>query len=414
MFGIYSMKKTWLIVALVNLLLAASLGALLRFAFVEEIKWLQFKNFLHAHSHVAMLGWVYLALYNLLIHQFLPKEKQVLSTYRWLFWITQISIGGMLISFPLQGYGSVSITFSTLHILCSYLFVRWFWRDLNKKRLASYTLVLTSLFFMLFSTLGVWAIGPLTVAGLKSSVFYYLAIQFYLHFQFNGWFIFAVLGIFFKKLEDNGIVFALEKFRTFYLVLLLSCPLTYALAVAWANPLGLVFLVNRIGVVSQLLAGILLFRMVWEQQDAILQLWQRAERTLIFVSFYSFLFKLLVQALVVIPFIAEAAYTIRNYVIGFIHLIMLGTISSFLLAQAADKGILKMENRLTRLGIGSFIAGFLLSESILFLQGTMLWVAKGFLPMYYEVLFGASFLIPFGVSCLLGGMFQKYQTQPAP
>ncbi len=391
------MKKSWLVVALLNLLIAVSMGAVLRFAFVSEIPGLPYKNFLHAHSHVAMLGWIYLALYNLLIHQFLSKEKQKAPAYNWLFWITQISVVGMLVSFPIQGYGPISIAFSVMHILCSYVFVGWFWADLEQPRSASRTLLLTALIFMLISTIGVWAMGPIMATKLKGSAFYYMAVQFYLHFQFNGWFIFGVLSLFFKQLENNQIVISAVQFRRFYYILLLSCPLTYALAVAWSNPILPVFVVNSIGVLLQLIAALFFVQIIHNQKNTILKIWNKWGRTLVIVAFYSFIFKMLVQALVAIPFIAEAAYTIRNYVIGFIHLVLLGAISSYLISYAAASGLVSFKNRMVRAGIGCFIAGFLLSEALLFLQGTMLWGAKGFLPFYYEMLFGASVLIPIGV-----------------
>ena len=71
------MPKKWIVIALLNMLIAVSIGALLRFAYVEEISWLAFKNFLHAHSHAAMLGWVYLALFTFLISTFLPKNRTI-------------------------------------------------------------------------------------------------------------------------------------------------------------------------------------------------------------------------------------------------------------------------------------------------------------------------------------------------
>ncbi|MFN7117379.1 MAG: hypothetical protein ACK4TA_11310, partial [Saprospiraceae bacterium] len=405
------MKKSWWMVALINLLLAVSIGAVLRFAFVSEIPGLPYKNFLHAHSHVAMLGWIYLALYNLLIHQFLPKEKQKAPAYNWLFWITQISVVGMLISFPLQGYGPISIAFSVMHILCSYVFVGWFWADLEQPRSASRTLLLTALIFMLISTLGVWAMGPIMATKLKGSAFYYMAVQFYLHFQFNGWFIFGVLSLFFKQLEKNGIVIPVQQFRRFYYILLLSCPLTYALAVAWANPILPVFVANSIGVLLQLIAALIFVQIIRNQKYTILNIWHSWERTLIIVAFYSFLFKMVVQALVALPFIAEAAYTIRNYVIGFIHLVLLGAISTYLISYAVESGLISSKSRMVKAGIGCFIAGFLLSEALLFLQGTMLWGAKGFLPFYYEMLFGTSVLIPLGIALLLINGLKKIAFQ---
>jgi len=108
---------------------------------------------------------------------------------------------------------------------------------------------------------------------------------------------------------------------------------------------------------------------------------------------------------VAVPFVAEAAYTIRNYVIGFIHLVLLGVISAFLFSLAYQGGILDRKASLVRIGIVTFVCGILLSELLLFLQGTLLWGAMGFLPFYYEILFAFSALMPFGILLTLIGWF---------
>jgi cbb3-type cytochrome oxidase subunit 1 len=146
------MNKLWVKIALFNFLIAASIGVLLRYVFVQSISWLHFKNFLHAHSHGAMLGWVFLMLYGALIHSFLPQAKQNIKKYHLLFWGFQVSVIGMFLSFPMQGYVSVSIPFSTLHIILSYIFIYHFLKDLpsHPQHIYSQRFVKTALFFLAF------------------------------------------------------------------------------------------------------------------------------------------------------------------------------------------------------------------------------------------------------------------------
>src|SRR5512147_755775 len=93
--------------SLVGLALTALMGLLLRLQAVAPLPWVNYANWLHAHSHLAFLGWVYNALYIGVIAALIPAEKE--KKYRSLFYITQICIGGLLIVFPLQGYGFFSI-----------------------------------------------------------------------------------------------------------------------------------------------------------------------------------------------------------------------------------------------------------------------------------------------------------------
>lgn len=391
------MKYPWLRVAVLNLFFAATIGALLRYAFVEEVSWMKFRYLLHAHSHVAMLGWIYLALYTLIFHFFVPDEKKRSPNFNGLFWITELSVIGMLISFPIQGYGLVSIAFSTLHIICSYFFVAWVWKDLPVSHSFSNRLLKTALVFMLISTLGVWLMGPIMSFQLRGSALYYMAVQFYLHFQFNGWFLFAVLALFFKLVEKRNVGIASSLLTPFYVLLVLASLFTYALAVAWSQPLWSVFFVNSLGVLLQLLALWFFLRIIWPIRASILLSFNRLEKALIRIAFLSFGAKIFVQASVVLPFVAEAAYTIRNYVIGFIHLILLGAISFFILAFSLQQKLFVGKKIGSQWGVGLMVFGFLSSEFLLFLQGSMLWGAKGFLPYYYELIFLASAFIPLGV-----------------
>jgi len=395
------MQTRWLNTALLNLVIAGTLGALLRYAFVEELSWMQFRYVLHAHSHVAMLGWVYLALYALLVGTFLPDSLQRASKYNRLFWLTQITVIGMLFTFPLQGYAAASTTFSTLHVILSYVFTFYFFKDLQAHHRPSYSTLFAkaALIFMIISTLALWALPFIFINGLKGSALYYADIQFFLHFQFNGWFIFAVLALLFEMLERQGVALPVLPMRNFFILLVISCGLTYVLAVAWSNPHPTVFWTNSVGVLVQLAAAVFFLRIIWPLRSRLPV--SGLARLLLAFAFFSFIGKVLVQTAVAIPLVAEISYTIRNYVIGFIHLMLLGMISSFLLGYALHCGYWRRAGRLLRIGIPVFLAGLVLSEAVLFLQGTMFWLGWGFLPYYYAGLFAVSVPLPLGALFLL-------------
>lgn len=406
-------KRIWLLVALINFLLATSVGALLRLAFVVEIPGIKYQYLLHAHSHVAMLGWIYMALFALLVHVFVPSGKP-LRRYSQLFWLTQGSVVGMLLSFPLQGYGPVSIAFSTAHILFSYVFVRWIWTDMGSQRSFSRILLKTALLLQVFSTLGVWLMGPIMAGPLRQSSFYYLAVQFYLHFQFNGWFMLAVLALLFKLLEDQGASWSPSTQRRFYQLLLLAIFLTYGLVLVWATHSPALLLVNSMGCFAQLAALLLWLRLVG---PACRLLFSGPAGAVLLVGLCAFILKVALQMLVVFPAVAEAAYTIRNYIIGFIHLVLLGAVTFCLLYYAIRQGLLPAQSWGSRLGMGLLLLGFGGSELLLLLQGSLQWSKLGFLPFYYESLFGVSALIPIG-GCLLviatAYWYRQHPTGPDP
>jgi hypothetical protein len=171
--------------------------------------------------------------------------------------------------------------------------------------------------------------------------------------------------------------------------------------VTWSTPIPLLFWVNSIGVIIQLIALILLAKLI-------LPLYKGAKRAigpvgcqLLGVAMIAFGIKVIIQAAVVIPHIATVAYTIRNFVIGFIHLILLGFMTHLLLGAAIEKGWLDPTDRLTKIGLVSFFIGFIATESLLFLQGAMFWGAFGFIPAYYVLILGASIILAFGTLVLV-------------
>ena len=387
-------------ISLFNLTCASILGCIMRLAFVTELTSINYKYILHAHSHIAMLGWVYLALFTLLIAVFLDKKANTNPLYGRLFWLTQVSVLGMLIAFPLQGYATWSIFFSALHVCLSYIFAFRFLKDLRSQGPASPAsrLARWSIIWMLVSTLGLWALGPIKALGLGTTIWYHLAIQFFLHFQFNGWFVFALLALLFKSREDKSEMVDPQKFKRFFTLLLISCPLTFALAVAWSTPKLSIFLVNSLAVILQLASVFFLLLTLGSSSW-----WHffRQKLTLIELALAMFVLKCVIQAVVVIPSIAEVAYTIRNFVLGFLHLLLLGSISLGLLALANNRGVIDLFRSSTRIALVLFIAGFAITEILLFVQGAMFWGSLGLIPYYYEILFISSLLLPIGA----GGLF---------
>ncbi len=403
------MSRIWFHVALVNFLVAATMGVLMRLAFAIELPWLDFRFWVHAHSHVAMLGWLYMALAVLLIRSFLPESAQSRPFYRINLLLTQVAVIGMFTSFPFQGYGPVAIGFTTAHAILSYMFFYRFLRDMDAPGIAGLFLRV-AIFFLFFSTLSLWAMPVIIVGGLQGKALYYMAVQFYLHFQFNGWFIFSVVALFLQQVHARGITISTMQATWFLRLLVISTFLTYALAVTWSNPSILLFSVNGLGVLIQLAALIVFLLILTSSIPYLKRKIHGWERWLLTTSLICFVLKILVQTAVVIPYIATISYTIRNYVIGFIHLILLGAITFFILAEALRRGVLDPISRMSQLGFILIVAGFVGSEFLLFFQGTLLWAEMGFMDWYYEMLTLISACIPVGLLLLIISQYQKRLT----
>ncbi|MBJ7881167.1 hypothetical protein [Gelidibacter salicanalis] len=383
------MQKKLIAVCLINFLIAALMGLALRYIFVQPLG-INFRYLTHAHSHVAMLGWVYLMLYLLIVHYFIPEKKPI---YNRLFWVTQFAVIGMMVSFPFTGYAAISITFSCLHIFCSYYFVRLVWKNHKVTSSPIRKLLKSSLVFMVLSTIGVWCLGPAVAILGQASAFYQIAIQFFLHFQFNGWFMLAVLAVFLHQFPiDNSALF-----KQFFNTLIAATILTFALPVSWFlyHPLWLI--INGLGVLLQLLSGyyfILLLKPHWTTFWSGISTLTKA---LYGLALISFILKIVLQTASIIPLVAQMAHQYRNFVIGFIHLMMLGVISGFLFAFLLQKYSKTNTNKSLSFGIYTFILGFVSTEILLILQGIFYFFGWGMLPQYYLILLLCSIFLPLGI-----------------
>lgn len=390
--------RTWFLVALFNLLPAAIIGVLLRAMYIVEIPFVQFRPWLHGHSHTALLGWLFIGVAVVLLHD---GGKGVLTERtKWLLFVTQAAVLGMLVSFPIQSYGPVSITTSSVHMVLSYVLLATLWKaGTSWPAKGSRALLRLSIIFFVLSTMGIWSIGPIMAAGKQGAAIYYWAVQFFLHFQFNGWFWFAAMTLGIRWAERNEMAFTMDRLTLGLWVT--SAVLTYALAIAWSEPLPMVFATVSVGVALQVWAAIRTLRILKELGTQAHDRFPQWARILIGIALVSMALKVLVQATVAIPQVAIMAFTIRHFVMGFIHMNTLGTMTLLLLAYAVVYGWIDLGSRTIRIGIGLLTLGIILSELMLFAQGTFFWVGWGLIPGHYWQLTVASALMPIGVVLIL-------------
>lgn len=394
--SLIALRHSWTRWALAFFLIAALLGLMMRSFHVMEMPvFLDYKNILHTHSHLALLGWGYLMITGGIIFS-VESPSEIIRKYRKLFTLTLIALIGMLITFPIQGYGVWSISFSTLHVVISYVLAFRLLRVLRlQSRGLGIRLIQIAIWFQLISTLGLWALGPVTSTLGRLHELYFMSIQWFLHFQLNGWFVLGTLGLLILHLErSQGII----KWSLFQFAILISSVIaTYALAITWAEPNPLYFRINGFAVLLQAIVYFWIIRIVFQGLKEIRV--HRLIRLLILAALLSLAAKALLQVLLVLPSVAVISYTVRQFVIGFLHLVLLGVMTFGVGAVGMLNGDLAIE-RSTELGWLIVFLGFLSTEILLFTQGMLLWLAWGFIPEYHFLLFLFSILFPLGLTLL--------------
>ncbi len=374
--------------ALLYLLLAAVFGLLLRLFPISDFTF-NYRFIVHTHSHIALLGWVYIALTTLLFKIGNLKNPQ---KYQYIFWSTQLSIVGMLLTFPFVGYALFSILFSTLFILCSYWFYHYFKKNnqLNKSSYA-YKFINASLLFMVLSSIGPWSLGIIMNTLGNTSHWYKNAIYFYLHFQYNGWFIFCLIGSFLFFIEQQQIRISQNALKWCFQLMFTSCILTLLLSFLWISPPLIVYILAGLGAVIQLIAFTFFYKSIAISFKRLKDVFGHFNVKVLQFVLVLFLLKKILQLMNAIPTLAEVAYKFIYFVIGYLHLTFLGIIT---LALFVFLNYLKLI-RLSKSWIRLYLIGFLGSEILIFYKGISIWLRLDYTENYflYLVLISAFLLI---------------------
>ena len=338
--------------------LAAALGLFLRWQFIDSIPGIRYAWFLHSHSHVMFLGWVFNVLYLSFTESHLPEKDQ--SACLKLFTALQVLVVAMMISFPLQGYGMYSILFSTLHTLAVMVFiVIVFTRRGNRITLSLWFGRVAWIFFFI-STAGPFSLGYLMANGLGDTVWYNFSIYYYLHFQYNGFFLFGILSLFFELLERKNIAINAKRAKKFGVLMAIACVPAYALSLLFAKP-GLFF--NGLGAAAailQLFALILLLRELRSIRSVMVLQFNPTVNRILLLVIIALVLKSFLQLFSAHPFIAQLAYELRPVVIAYLHLVIVGIITFFLLAWYMDRRLVSQP--LSGWAFSLLIAGFSGSE----------------------------------------------------
>ena len=396
-------QKSWIKITILFLLIATFLGVLLRYQMFNPVEGINFKNLLHTHSHIAFMGWIFNALFVGLVYSFIPKDFAGAKKYHKLFLAFQLSVLGMLFSFPFQGYGAISIAFSTLHVLLSVVLVVFFVRDQKKlfKRKKPFSLyfALAAFFFLLLSSFGPFALGY----GMAKEVegpFNQLAIYFYLHFQYDGWFTFAIFALFYRMLEKEQILYQRSPARIFFLLMLGSCIPAYAGSTLWTHPGNWVYLSALAGALAQSL-GLWYFAKSLNGKHNLVKIKQTMPGWTWFLlcfAFGCFVFNTLMQLMGTIPYFADMAYNVRNFLIFYLHIIFLGFVSLFLFAWLGKYRFFVLKPFYGWV----FLTGFIISQ-LLIVSQPLLFLFGGYsLPFYYQLLFIGSLLKPLSLLLNVG------------
>ena len=398
--------QKWIKITFINLFVVALLGVIMRYKIAYALPFIEQKNFLHAHSHFAFTGWITQALMTLMI-AYLAKHaaENILKKYKWLLLSNLIAAYGMLFSFPWEGYGIVSIIFLTMSIFVSYVFAFIFWKDLHKRKeksVSSYWFK-AALIFNVISSFGAFFLSYMMANKIHHANWFLASTYYFLHFQYNGWFFFACMGLLCEQLKFN-ISFSLQKkvFRLFAL----ACIPAYFLSALWLPIPAWVYVVVILAAAAQLLGWILIVKTIVYNKPAVFQNLPGKTKWLFILPATALSIKLLLQLGSTIPFLSKLAFGFRPVVIGYLHLMFLGVISLFIIGYCKMNKFI-ITGKTGNAGILIFVLGIILNEIFLMIQG-LSYMNYITVPYINEWLLGAAIIMFGGILFLnLGGNKNK-------
>ncbi|WP_299121122.1 hypothetical protein [uncultured Tenacibaculum sp.] len=390
-------------IALGYFFIIAFLGVLLRFFSVYDLSF-TYRFVVHTHSHIALLGWVYTAITTLIFKMYL-SELNIKSKYQKIFWATQVTIIGMLVTFPFTGYALFSIIFSTLFLIISYVYAYLIIKNTSKeqKRTQSYKCIRIALWYMIISSIGPWALGVIMKTAGSGSDLYKNAIYFYLHFQYNGWFILALFGIGFYILEKQNIRISKSVFNIFFWLMNLGVILTFGISLLWMKPHLGVYLVSGLGAVFQLISFVYLIYKLRDFKEKIKKSYSSFFLKTLKVVVLLFFLKLVFQLLGTIPEIANRTASNIDLVIGYLHWIFLGVVSICLLLFLYSFKLITLSKR----SIVFYVVGFLLTEVLIFYKELISWFNLLLIDFYFEALVIVSFIFFIAITYIFMSQFKR-------
>jgi hypothetical protein len=383
--------RKWARICLFNFLIVSALGMVLRYKIILPLPWVQQKLLLYGHSHFAFAGWVSLALFTATLTLFRQPGDGPAREYRNLFYLGLVSAYGMLLTFPFFGYKLPSFVFSTLSILFSYLLAWRVWRDAARGSIPAglSKWFRAALVFYVISSFGTYALAILMQQKGLAQEWYIGSLYFFLHFQYNGWFFFAMLGCLEGMMVMTGATAGLGSMTRAFRYFTWATVPSFFLSALWMQLPAWLY---ALAVLSVALLGMGVFHLFAALRASAPQLkasLQRPVRMLWSLSATALMIKFILQGLSLVPDLTTYAFGFRPIVIGFLHLVLLGMVSFFLVGLFIQEGLLRCDNRLARTGLWTFVTGVIVNESILMAQG-IFGIAGDALPYGNEYLFVAA------------------------
>ncbi|QZA33174.1 hypothetical protein [Hydrogenibacillus sp. N12] len=334
------MVRRLMIQALFFYLVLSTLGTILRLKLIFPLfPDLPYIHLLHAHSHIAFLGWANVALMALIIFFSFPEQGERLYAFKPFFWSLWFINSGLVLAFLAQAYGPISIAFSTLSVVLSVWFAILYFRHhtVSKTSRMAVRFVSTGVILYVSSAVGLVMVALSMAAKIGGEGLFHAGVYFYLHSQYNGWMIFSLLGTLLLFLHEQGIAPDERRLRLSWLLLMSGFLPSYLPQIHFLNLPGWLIALGVLGTFGSWLGVFLFWRETFSHMLRSLHVpWLR----MLFLYFVAaIMMKYGLEGIGSFPIVAAMIETNRPIIIGYLHLTLLGVVSSYIFLSLFGFGL---------------------------------------------------------------------------
>lgn len=401
MTAVVSYRK-WFLTALFNLIFVAIYGSLMRYKIAFDFPYLEQKNLLHAHSHFAFSGWISQFIYTGLVAILAPHISNVQrKKYDLLLFLNLIASYGMLIAFTIQGYKVISIIFSTATIIIVFFFSIFYIRDSSNslKNHPSRKWTIAALLFNILSSFGPFSLAYMMATKNIDAEKYLASIYYYLHFQYNGWFFCGCMAVVSLYLQPY-----IKNLESYFWIFVATAIPTFFLSILWLKLPVWLYIITVLASILQLIAWFSLLIKLWKLKDKLFTT-KHAIKIFFYAAVFALTIKFMLQTISVIPSLSQLVFGIRAIVIAYLHLVLLGVFSLFILGFLFNHNILK-QNKTAIVSAHLFLIGVVLNEIFLAMQGFAAFAYIS-IPHINEILFVTALLLLVSIVFLVQSQFSS-------
>ena len=388
----------WLKICVFNFFVVSVVGVMMRYNMAFSLPGFNHKFMQESHSHFAFYGWVSAGIF-LFVTKYLSENypKINLKKYQYLMISNQIGSYGMLFTFLYGGYFWLSIVFSSIALFTGFAYFIFLLIDTKSNKNPEIMWLKSGAFFATISAIGIFGLAYFSSKKEEFDVLFRASTYFYLHYQYNGFFIFSCIGLLLISLKKLGIEIEEKLNKTIFYLLFFGCFLGYGLSILWIemNPIfyGFFILIS----IVQLFGAILFLNCI--RKTDLFNNQNFIQKLLISVFGFAFILKFLLQGLSAIPALGVFAFININIVIAYLHLVLLMGISLFLIWKILQ--LVEIEfNKLLKFSILLLVFGIVCNEIVLALSGIFSIFYIPFLSAKYWLLF-VSVVIMFSIGIFI-------------